>query len=250
MATLPIALQLYSVREDCQKDLPGVLEQVAAMGYDGVEFAGYYDHSPQDLRKLLDANGLKTAGTHTQIATLLGEELEKTVAFNQVLDNPFLIVPGLPEEYRNSADAWRRTADIFNGIAERLEAHGMVTGYHNHFHEFGETDGIIPWEVLFDNTVESVVMQADIGNALHGGADVLPYIEKYPGRSRTVHLKEYAAGYDKALIGEGDVDWARCFDLCETVGGTEWYIVEQESYAHSPMECVRKCIANLRQMGK
>ncbi len=250
MSKVPIALQLYSIREDCRSDLPGALAAVARMGYDGVEFAGYHDYGVDGLKKMLDENGLKVAGSHVGIDTLLGQELDKTVEFNRVLGNTFLIVPGLSEEYRSSIAAWKKTAGLLNEIADRLAPHGMVTGYHNHSHEFSPVGGQVPWEVLFDNTKDSVVMQADTGNALHGGGDVIPYIEKYPGRARTVHLKEYAQDHRSALIGEGVVDFQRLFGLCESVGGTEWYIVEQENYATPPMECVRKCLENLRAMGK
>ena len=85
---------------------------------------------------------------------------------------------------------------------------------------------------------------------MHGGADVIPYIEQYKGRAKTVHLKEYSKTNDKALVGEGSVDWKRCFKACETVGATEWYIVEQESYACPPLECVKRCLENLKKMGK
>ena len=138
---IPVALQLYSVREDCAKNFVKVLEDVAKMGYQGVEFAGYWNMSARDLRKVLDDNGLKCAGTHIGIPTLLGAELEKTVAFNKEIGNKFLIVPGLPEEYRKDHDAWKKTAGIFNEISDKLKKHGMKTGYHNHHIEFGQTDG-------------------------------------------------------------------------------------------------------------
>ncbi len=93
-------------------------------------------------------------------------------------------------------------------------------------------------------------MQFDVGNALYGGAEAPPFLERYPGRAKTVHLKEHSNTDDTAVVGEGDVPWDVIFHLCETTGGTEWYIVEQESYAHSPLECVERCIKNLRAMGK
>jgi len=250
MTRIPIGLQLYSVRDACKEDLPGTLEAVAEMGYDGVDFAGYYGYSAKELRAMLDDLGLKVAGTHIGIDTLLGDALERTVEFEQTLGNKFLIVPGLAEEYRSSFEAWKRTAGVFNEIAQRLEPYGLYTGYHNHFIEFEEIDGETAWDVFAKNTDPRVVLQMDSGNCMHGGGDPLAFIERYPGRSPTVHLKEYAAGYDKALIGEGDTDWARLFELCETIGDTEWYIVEQESYALPPMECVKACVDNLRQMGK
>jgi len=250
MGQIPIALQLYSIREDCAKDLPGTLKAVADMGYQGVEFAGYYDYGAEDLRKLLDDLGLICCGTHTGIDTILGDELPKTIEFNKILGNPFLIVPGLPGDYTSSRDAWLKTAGVFNEASARARAQEMYVGYHNHHTEFTELDGEMPWDTFFGNTDRDVVMQLDTGNALHGGADVVPFLERYPGRALTVHLKEYSATNDKAIIGEGDVRWDVIFDLCESSGNTCWYIVEQESYAFPPVECVDKCLQALRAMGK
>lgn len=250
MSRIPIALQLYSVREDCARDLPGTLAAVARMGYEGVEFAGYHNRSAEELRRLCDANGLKVVGTHIGLNTLQGEELEKTVAFNKVLGNRYLIVPGLPEERRSSRAAWLETARIFDGIATRLAPHGMWTGYHNHHIEFTPMDGELPWDTFFGNTRKEVVMQLDTGNMYHGGAEPVGFLAKYPGRAQLVHLKEFSSTNDKALIGEGEVRWDQVFTLCESSAATEWYIVEQESYAYPPLECVDRCLRNLKTMGK
>lgn len=247
---IPIALQLYSVRDDCAGDLSLTLQAVAQMGYEGVEFAGYYDRTAEELRDMCEDLGLKVAGTHTGINTLLGDALTKTVEFNKVLGNPYLIVPGLSEEYRSSGQAWRDTAKLFNDIAEKIADQGMATGYHNHTGEFESLDGEIPWDIFGSNTRADVVMQIDIGHALRAGADPVAYIERYAGRAKLVHLKEYSATNDKANVGEGDIPWEAVFHACETVGGTEWYIVEQESYAYPPIECAERCITNLRKMGK
>lgn len=250
MTKLPIALQLYSVREDAAKDLAGVLSAVGKMGYDGVEFAGYYGHSAADVRKMLDDSGLKCCGGHLGVDTLLGEKLEESVTFQKILGNVNLIVPGFPSQYTSSKEAWRKTAQTMNEISERLKPRGMRTGYHNHHTEFLPMEGELPWDIFFGNTSPDVIMQFDTGNAMHGGAEAGPFLRQYPGRATTVHLKEFSATNDQALIGEGDVKWAEIFDLCETVGKTEWYIVEQESYAHPPMQCVDLCLQNLRKMGK
>lgn len=250
MAKIPIALQLYSIREDCTRDLPACLAAVSRMGYDGVEFAGYYGRSAQELRSLLDEHHLRVAGTHIGLDTLLGDNLKRTVEFNQTLGNRFLIVPGLGEERRNSRAAWLDTARVFNEVAERLEPYHMRTGYHNHSIEFKPMDGELPWDTFFGNTKPEVVMQFDTGNAMHGGGDPIAFLERYPGRATTVHLKEHSATNDKALVGEGELDWHTVFALCESSAGTEWYIVEQESYAYPPLECVDKCLQNLRRMGK
>ena len=137
-----------------------------------------------------------------------------------------------------------------NEVADRLEPFGMQTGYHNHSSEFRPMEGELPWDIFFGNTDKRVIMQFDVGNALHGGGEADVYLRRYPGRAVTVHVKEYAPKDDKALVGEGEVKWDEIFKLCETIGATEWYIVEQESYAYPPLECVARCLENLRKMGK
>ncbi len=244
-----IGLQLYSVREDCGKDLPGVLKAVAAMGYQEVEFAGYYGRTAEQLKKMLDDNGLMCCGTHTGLDTLLGDNLAKTIEFNKTIGNRYLIVPSLPGKYTGSHQAWLDTAKLFNELAEKVKGAEMQVGYHNHSAEFKPIDGKMPWDTFMSNTSEDVIMQLDTGNCWHGGADPLPFLYKYPGRATTVHLKEYSKTDSKAVVGEGDMPWRAFFALCRAVGGTQWYIVEHEQYAAPPLECVKACIDNLREMG-
>ncbi len=246
---VPIGLQLYSVRKQCEKDLPGVLEAVAKMGYKGVEFAGYYGYKAADLRKLLDSNGLVCCGTHAQWRSLQPDQWKATVEFNETLGNKFLIVPWLPESARNSLDAIKKTAEQFNRLAEQVKPAGMLVGYHAHGGDFAQVAGDTAWNHFFRLTRPEVVMQLDVGNCLGGGGDPYKILAQFPGRALTIHLKEYG-GKPAALIGEGKVRWEEIFRLCETVGGTQWYIVEQESYAFGPLESVRRCLENLKKMGK
>ncbi len=247
---IPIGVQLYSVRHDCQKDLPGTVAAVAKMGYKGVEFAGYYDRTAKQLRQMLDGNGLRCCGTHIGLETLLGDSLAKTIEFNQTIGNRFLIVPGLPPERTKSRQAWLETARTFNEIAEKVKPHGMRVGYHNHTIEFQTLDGELPWDTFFGNSREEVVMQVDVGNALDGGADPVVYLEKYPGRAATVHVKEYSKTKPQAYVGEGDVNWKEVFGLLEKSGGTEWYIVEYEVEGMPPLQSIQRCLENLHKMGK
>jgi len=227
----PIGLQLYSVREECKKDLPGTIEAVAKMGYKGVEFAGYYNYTAKQLRKMLDDNGLKCCGTHTGLPTLLGDELPKTIEFNKTIGNK-----------------WLDTAKLFNELAEKVKPHDMLVGYHNHSVEFQPMNGELPWDTFYGNTKKDVVMQLDVGNAMHGGVDPLPYLYKYEGRAITVHVKEYSETDSNAFVGEGDVNWKAFFALCRAVGSTEWYIVEYERKGAPPLESVEKCLKNLRKL--
>lgn len=250
MFGIPMGVQLFSVREACREDLPGTLRSIGEMGYDGVEFAGYYDYSAEELRKMLGDAGLKCCGTHISLNSLLWDELDKTVDFNLELSNKYLIVPSLPKEMRQSKDGWYKAAEQFNEVAGKIRDKGLLCGYHNHDIEFKELDGEIPWYILLNNTDEDVVLQLDTGNAFHGGIDPVELLRKCAGRAVTLHLKEFSSSNDKTLIGEGDTDWGKVFDLVEGAGNTEWYIVEQESYACEPMECIARCRNNLRDMGK
>jgi sugar phosphate isomerase/epimerase len=249
MRKIPIGIQLYSLREDCKKDLPGVLKAVAKMGYDGVEFAGYHNFSAPDLRKMLDDLNLKCCGTHTRIETLTGDELKKTVEFHQILGNKYLIVPMLPVEMRNSIAACKAAAKRFNEIAEQIKPQGMLTGYHAHDCDCKPIeDNVMPWEVLCENTGKDVVMQLDTCNATKGGADPVALLKKYPGRAGTLHLKEFSE--NKAPIGEGSVNFKAVLDYVRNFGGTDWYIVEHEQYQTTPLQDVEKCLVNLRNLLK
>jgi len=245
---MPVGLQLYSVRADCAKDLPGTVEKVAKIGYDGVEFAGYYDYTAKDLRKMLDDNGLVCCGTHTAMDTLSDANLAATIELNQTLGNKYLIVPWLKPDDADPKAAWRRHAERFNELAGKVKPEGMIVGYHCHAHDFHAIDGEVPWEILFDNTCDDVAMQIDTGNAMSGGGDPVKYLKKYPGRAVTVHLKEYSATNKNALIGEGDMPWQEIFALCETVGGTKWYIIEEEKDAYPPLEGVELSLKNYRKL--
>ncbi len=246
--TIPVGLQLYSVRNECAKDFPATVAAVAKMGYQGVEFAGYYDYSAKDLRKLLDDNGLKCCGTHTQLDTLLGDAFEKTVEYNQTIGNKYLIVPWLAEEKRRTVQDWISLAGLFNELADKAKPHGMLVGYHNHTFEYQPLEGQLPWDVFAQHTQPEVILQFDSGNAGEGGAETVPFLKKYPGRSVTIHIKEFSKTNKKAILGEGDVPWHEVLHICETIGGTEWYIIEEEKDVYPPLQCVEMCLNNFKKL--
>lgn len=245
---IPVGVQLWSVRKECEKDFPRTIEAIARMGYQGVEFAGFYEYKAKDIRKILDDNGLKCCGSHTQIDLLTGDNLLKTIEYNKTIGNKYLIVPWLDPETHNTRDAWLKTADLFNKLAEKVKPHGMQVGYHNHTHEFHPVDGEMPWDIFFGNTTKDVIMQMDTGNAMYGGGDPIPYLKRYPGRAVTIHLKEYSATNKKAIIGEGDINWKELFAVCETIGGTKWYIIEEEKDIYPPLVGVELNLKNFKKL--
>jgi len=240
------------VRDDCARDFFGTIAQVAAMGYAGVEFAGYHGASAADLRKVLDDHGLRCAGNHTGFNLLQDDKIDETIAFHATLGCTNLVVPWLPEETRVTPEACHTTADKLNAIVEKLKPHGMRTGFHCHEGDMRPLEGgKSAWDLLAEYTGSDFIMQYDTANGLSGGADPVQPILDWPGRGITVHLKEWSGEHGAKVIGEGQIPWSKVFEACETVAGTRWYIVEHESYeGMTPLEAVDACLKNLRAMGK
>jgi sugar phosphate isomerase/epimerase len=257
MSNIPVALELYSVRQDLARDPAGTLKAVAEMGYTGVEFAGAPVLPAAEVRAMLDDVGLVCCGWHTPFAMVEDDRLAETVAYNQTVGNPYVIVPGIPAELRKTREDWLRLAKFFNKLAGKLAAYRMQTGYHNHHVEFTPLDGEWPWHTFFRNTDRSVIMQIDTGNALNGGAETVPLLKEYPGRSQTIHLKPFDAakatgdfrdGF-RTMIGEDGTPWQEIFELCETIADTKWYIVEYETDLYPPLEGVERCLRALQALG-
>lgn len=243
-----IGLQLYTVRDDCAKDFPGTLKAVAQMGYSGVEFAGYYGRSARELRSMLAEDHLNCYGTHITLDALLGDEFDKTVAFNQELGNRMLVIPWLPPERMNSRAAILATAELFNRLARKLAPYNIVLAYHNHMTEFKPVEGELPWDTFFSHTDPRVAIEFDTGNALEAGAQAAPFLAKYPGRVLSVHVKDYSASKPQALLGEGDENWSEVLPLIKGRAGTRWFIIEQETYPFPPLACAEKCLHTFEKM--
>jgi sugar phosphate isomerase/epimerase len=248
-----LSLQLYSVRKACAEDFDRALEEVANMGFEGVEFAGYHSYSgkPEALKKRLDDLGLKAAGTHIRTHVLEGDELKKTIDFHKILDCKYLIIPG--DGRFSKPEGNKELAEIFNKAAEILKPEGMQCGYHNHTHELQEYEGKTYWDWFAERTVEEVVLQQDMGWTVTAGHDPVALVRRYPGRSEIVHFKPAVVKGDqnkKAIIGQDSVPWKEIIIACREVGDTEWFTIEQEHYlpGKTPMECSEMSLEGLKKI--
>ena len=255
-----LGVQLYSVRDFCGKDFDGALKQIAEMGFEGVEFAGYhkYANDAAGLKKKLDELGLKAAGTHIGANSFFGDALKKTVEYHKTIGCTFLICPG-DGRFTKAADA-AAFADSFNKAAEALKAEGMACGFHNHTGEFAKAEGDKSWWDLFvERTSKDVVMQVDFGHALYAGIDCVGLVKKAPGRVRTTHVKgrlPKGTQGKKPFVGQDTGDWKSILGACYEIGGTDWFLIEQEDYpdGKTSMECTKISLDGLKgvlkEMGK
>ena len=210
MAKIPLAVQLYTLRDLTSKDFAGTLKQVAQIGYAGVELAGWGNlKSVGEVKKVLDDNNLKLAGSHIGIDGL-EKDLNKVLDENQTLGNKNIVVPYMPDTRRKDAAGWKQVAASFNKLAAECRKRGFEFAYHNHSFEFEQFDGTSGFDILWANTDPQLVKaELDVFWIQHGGADPVAYIKKLGKRVHLLHLKDMAAGPDRkfAEVGSGILDF-------------------------------------------
>jgi sugar phosphate isomerase/epimerase len=246
---LPIGVQLYSVRNDFAKDVPGALAGIKKIGYEGVEFAGYanYGNNAAGLRKLLDDNGLRACGSHIQggLPALQGDGFARETEFNKILGNDKLIIAS---GNARTVDDWSRFADGFSALAEKLKPFQMRIGYHNHTGEFLPVDGQIPEYIFFDKASPDVFVQLDIGHCAHGGGDPVAVIKKYAGRLLSVHVKDWVPATGSDIVGEGIVKWDEVLAACAGAPSLQWYNIEEESGKFPGLDGIDKDFKNFTKL--
>jgi sugar phosphate isomerase/epimerase len=248
---IPVGLELYSVRNGLKADLMGTVSAVAKMGYQCVEFyAPYFDwteNQTKDMRKLLDNLGVRCYSTHNDSSYLGPEKISQTRDRNLILGCKYVVIASSHE--KPGLDGWKAVADSLNSAAEKLEPSGLKAGYHNHQTEFTPIDGIRPMEIIAKNTKPSVMLQLDVGTCIEAGSDPVAWIRANLGRIRSLHLKEWSPDAGKGytvLFGEGVANWKAIFEAAESVGGVEYYLIEQEGSRFSELDTAKKCIETFR----
>jgi len=251
-ASIPVGLELYSVREALKKDLEGTVRAVAQMGYQCVEFyAPYYDWTEaqtKQMRKLLDDLGIHCYSTHNSESYFTAQNIQRTRDLNLILGSKYVVLSHA--DPKPGSDGWKGVADDLNAAADQLEPSGLRAGYHNHVAEFRPVDGRRPLEILAKNTKASVVLQLDVGTCLEAGSDPVAWIKANPGRIRSIHCKDWSPDPGKGytvLFGEGAADWKGIFSAAESTGGVEYYLVEQEGSRFPELETAKKCLESFRE---
>lgn len=252
-----IGLQLYTVRDLMKQDFEGTIAKVAQIGYKEVEFAGYFDKTPQEVRAILDKNNLIALSAHVD-SEIVENKWPETLDAAKTIGHSFVVCPWIDEKQRLTPDGWKRAADLFNRAGEASQKAGIQFAYHNHSFEFQPSEALgnkLPYDFLLAQTDPKLVkMEMDLCWITVAGADPLKYFDKYPGRFPLVHVKDWTkkgptgGNYDGATgsqvpaghmadVGQGDINWKRIFAKSDKAG-IQHYIVEND-YPKSPDEDLR-----------
>jgi len=185
--SLPIGLQLYSIKDETEKNFTEALRKVAQIGYTGVEFAGYGNLASSDLKVLLQELGLKACGSHVSLEELT-KNIEGVIEYNLAIGNPYIICPwagyACKEDYENMAE-------ILNAVGAKCREKGILFGYHNHGHEFQEFQGEYGLDLIYKGTDKELVKaEIDTYWVQHAGLDPVEYIKKHAGRCDLIHIKD------------------------------------------------------------
>ena len=237
---IPVAIATMAIDADLRKEFAAAMKKVAGARLKGVEFSYNFPRLPaKDVAKVLADTGLAAIGA---CGRLDAKSFEKTVEYYREVGCRFVIAGDGPKVKDKTAAPWLAFAKQFNEWQEKLKPLGMRSGWHNHPADFKPLeDGQVPWEIVFRNTVADVVMELDTGNAPRDVPQAM--LKNFPRRAKLIHLKDLKGW------GKGLVKFPEIFELCESVGGTEWYIVEQ--YGGGDWDArIAPCLAYLREHGR
>jgi len=244
---LPVAIQLYTLRDELEKDFVGTLEKVAKIGYEGVEFAGYGNLTAKEMKTLLHKLNLKVAGSHVSYERLQNN-LEEEIAYNLEIGNKYIVCPWTKFE---TMQHYLECAEVLTKVGERVKECGMTLVYHNHAHEFEKFSGVYGLDLLYSNTPsDTVKAEMDTYWVEYANVNVADYIKKFKNRCPLIHQKDMDntpnRGYTE--LGTGIMDIKGLYPLYQEIGA-EWFIVEQDSCTLPALESIEISYNNLKKMG-
>jgi sugar phosphate isomerase/epimerase len=254
----PIGIELYGVRGELARDLPGTLRRVAEIGYEVVEFyAPYFAWSlpyAKEVRARLDDLGLRCLSTHNHFPSFTpGETMAKAIELNQILGTRCLVLSSAPAG-TTGVEGWKRLCGQLSAVVPELKNHGLTAGFHNHKSEWAKFGDERLMDIIAAQTPPEFVLQLDVGTCLEAGEDPVAWIKAHPGRIRSIHLKDWAPGHEaeekgyRVMFAEGVAPWREIFAAAESVGGVEFYLMEQEGSRYSEFETAERCLATWRQL--
>ncbi len=266
--SIPVAVQVYSVRKDAESDLFGTLRKIKEMGYDGVEFAGLYGHSGDEVKKMIDELGLRAASAHVPFDDLKKEETFKEYA---KLGLKYIAIPSLPEKNRYEGGNFDKTIADIKKIGKMAKDYGMQLLYHNHDFEFAKIGDEYVLDYMYANTTPDELMtELDTCWVNVGGENPTEYVKKYSGRAPIVHLKDFvgqksenmyeligedkkvgnAVGFEFRPVGYGCQDFVSILGASVDVGA-EWVVVEQDkaTIGKTPLESIEMSRNYLKTLG-
>jgi sugar phosphate isomerase/epimerase len=220
----PLGVQLYTLRTEMERDVAATLARVAEIGYEEVEFAGYFGDSPSEIRRFLADAGLRAPSAHVA-PDLVEEAWPATLEAAAAVGHDYVVVPSIPESMRTSLDDWRRTAERLTLAAAEARAAGLQLAYHNHDFEFREMEGRTPLNVFLETAdPELVQVELDLFWIVHAGGDPIAFIDRWPGRIPLVHAKGRTADGRMTEVGSGVIDWAEIFQHRERAGIRHYFV--------------------------
>ncbi len=223
-----IGIQLYSLRQEMADDFEGTLEQLAAIGFREMEFAGYHGKSPAQVRNILDGFGLTSPAAHIQL-NAIREDLDREIEIAATIGQQYIVVPIVPANER-TLDDYRRHAETLNIAGEKIREAGLTLGYHNHDFEFDvQEEGRIGYDILTSETdPDLVVFEMDLYWADRAGYDPKFFFLKYPGRYPMLHVKDSSYTGEMVDVGRGVIDFAEIFTYASK-GGFKHYFIEHDN---------------------
>jgi sugar phosphate isomerase/epimerase len=227
----PIGVQLYTLRDEMQKDVAATLERVARIGYKEVEFAGYFGKSPSEIRAILDRNGLRAPSVHVPIEVAEGSGWSAALDAAKTVGHEYVVIPWLAPDRRGGLDSYRRLAATLNRAAQEAQRAGLRFAYHNHDFEFEPQEGRLPLDLLLAETDAALVqIELDLYWAVKAGQDPLTYFARHPGRFPMVHVKDSAGppNHEMRSVGQGTIDFGRIFARRQQAG-IRHYFVEHDN---------------------
>jgi sugar phosphate isomerase/epimerase len=253
----PIGAQLYTVRDQAERDLPAVLEKIHKIGYQEVEpYWTVYNRPAPELKKLINDHGLRAPSGHFNYEKLDDSSIE----YAKTLGLEFLICPMLPDDMWTSLDGFKRAADFYNKFGEKVHKAGIKFGHHNHDYEFRPFGGVTGLETLLKLTDPNLVcLEMDCYWVTQAGQDPLQLLKQYPTRIKLLHLKDRKPGFPPSFdmgepsshfteVGAGTIDWKDIIPAAEAIG-VHHFFVERDSGDLQPFDSLKVSFDNLQKIG-